>query len=458
MKYGAVITKGLQDFQILQRDESGYAKALLEGEVWHEKEGAYVLVRVVKENSGEELIKWTKTEKTSGNTWRIELSIPQGGLYRIETGVNFENEPTTEEWLINGDVRHFIGVGDLYVIAGQSNSAGYGRGVVEDEAQIGISIYKNNGKWSVASHPLNEKTDTIYRENTESSISGHSPYLQFAKILKKEINVPIGLIQSSLGGSPLTEWNPNEGGTLYRSMMRRIRDNYGKIKGVLWYQGCSDASQEDAITYFDRFNSMINAMRSELRNENLPIITAQLNKYPQHISDENDYYFCKIREIQRLCALKIKNCFIVPTLDLPLCDLIHNSPQGNMILGERMARSAIYNIYNRGFDYNPPMAYEANKTDDKELEIKFANVYKGFEIFNATPKQTAFSVYDDSGELKLMSYSFNESCIILTFDREIMGNAKVSLYDKKYSGGIVPVDLATYLPALAFFEMEVQYE
>ena len=73
------------------------------------------------------------------------------------------------------------------------------------------------------------------------------------------VSYPIGLVQASLGGSPLKAWSA-EDGYLYRSMIHIVRGLNG-IKGILWYQGCSDTSPEDSRTYEERFEKMVRDVR-----------------------------------------------------------------------------------------------------------------------------------------------------------------------------------------------------
>ena len=108
---------------------------------------------------------------------------------------------------------------------------------------------------------MNESTNTLHEENRENANPGHSPYLSFARQLKRELGYPIGLLQASLGGSPLSAWNPEEDGVLYRNMMNII--NSQGIEGILWYQGCSDAQEELCDTYLNRFKSMFLHIRKD---------------------------------------------------------------------------------------------------------------------------------------------------------------------------------------------------
>lgn len=84
------------------------------------------------------------------------------------------------------------------MIAGQSNAAGYGRGEITDGPELGVHILRNEEKWDIASHPLNDTRNNNY-PNLEGGDPGHSPFLVFGKALKKTLNHPVGLIQNRSG-------------------------------------------------------------------------------------------------------------------------------------------------------------------------------------------------------------------------------------------------------------------
>ena len=48
---------------------------------------------------------------------------------------------------------------------------------------------------------MNDSTHTVHPENRDGANTGQSPYLSFAKYLKRIFGYPIGLVQAALGGS-----------------------------------------------------------------------------------------------------------------------------------------------------------------------------------------------------------------------------------------------------------------
>ena len=150
--------------------------------------GGLVQVRLVREDDGVAVLDWENAQEQEDRTWSHSIErVPTGGLYRIESRLVLDEAPA--EWGAHGDVIHHIGVGDLWIIAGQSNAAGYGRGPVDDPSRLGVHILKNNERWDIAAHPLNDPTGSTHA-NTEIANPGHSPYLAFAKHLQRESGLP----------------------------------------------------------------------------------------------------------------------------------------------------------------------------------------------------------------------------------------------------------------------------
>lgn len=361
------------------------------------------------------------------------------------------------EWAARGDMIHHLGVGDIYVITGQSNSAGYGKDPVYDPPEIGIHIYKNSGKWDLASHPLNESTATIHEENREGGNPGHSPYLHFAKILKRELGYPIGLLQASLGGSPLSAWNPEEDGVLYRSMMQLIKSQCSKIKGILWYQGCSDAAQEQCSTYLRRFETMVKHLREDIEDMELPVFTAQLNRFVAKSEGNIDIYWGMVKEAQRQAAKSIPRVYIVPAIDCTLSDLIHNTSASNMVLGERLAKQALTEVYGRKYISRAPDINHAKLIDPDTVELSFENVTQRLYMFEVDVKELPFTIIDEDGTVGFSDYKIKaKDTIIIKLDRELTGKSFVHGGFEHNPKFLVPIDIDGHLPMLAFYGVEIE--
>lgn len=378
---GIMIDQGSADWQVYQQGPNGTADIAVSGR-WGPYEGKKavgVYVRIVTEGTNVPVashLDWHPGRLRRDGTWSAVLpKVPAGGLYRLETALHLDDEDRTE-WAGRGDTRHFLGVGDLWIIAGQSNSAGFGKGPWIDPPQLGVHIFNNAMRWALASQPLNESTDTAHPENREYANSGHSPWLWWAKLVQAQVHHPIGLIQVSLGGSPLCVWDPNEKEhPLFDIMVRSVRSAGGKVRGVLWYQGCSDTSPSAAKTYLRRFARAVRGWRKAMDNRKLAVLTVQINRVGMPADKDSQRGWTMLRETQRQAAKTIPDVTVSPTLDLTLSDVIHTTPEGNAVLAQRVAMAALATVYGRDVDYKAPEPTAAALVaSGKVIAIEFENV------------------------------------------------------------------------------------
>lgn len=453
------ITKGASDWRLFQQTD-GYADIELEG-VSIISGDAKTWLRVVNEEDRSTVVDWTVAEHTGRtadedgtplNCFRITLRVPAGGLYRIDSAV--WDSLNSIEWSYQGNRIYHIGVGDLFVITGQSNSAGYGRTPVADMPELGVHLCRNSEVWTLAAHPLNDPENTKHPVNREPA-SDQSPYISFGKMMKKALGYPIGLIQESLGGSPISRWNTRVKGDLYSSMVesvRRVTDGKMKVAGILWYQGCSDTNEADAPVYYERFRQMVSDMRADFRDPALPVYTVQINK----VLDSDNPYWATIRETQRRAANEMRNVFVVPSLDLALNDGIHNSSASNIVLGERLARVALEGYYGKKvYGFAPDI--RSAVCDKDTLSLKFDHVHHYLQILGVRAKECDFTVEDEAGTVDLLWYSGLDNVITLKLSRELTGKAYVSFAKKCNLRSAPPYDVGSGLPVLGFDRKEIEH-
>lgn len=455
---GVFIEKGPQNFEIIQRNCDGHADIALSGK-WigtADTNDAAVYVRLLMEDSGQEVISYTKCEM-SGSEWSVLLqNIPAGGLYKIETGLQLNGNPRLD-WNLAGEMRHFIGIGDVYVIAGQSNSAGYGKGIAEDAPELGVHALKYDGCWTVASHPLGDCTNAVHHASLEDSNHGNSPYIRFAKILSNQLHIPIGLVPAALGGSPLSSWNLEEDGYLYRNMQEITANLLNGYKGVLWYQGCGDTDfQETAESYGERFQKMVDRWRSDCQKPELIFLTCQLNRYRAGADRESNRRWGMVREAQRQAARNISNCFVVPTVDIPMSDAIHNSAAGNIMLGERLAWLALSEVYHAVPPFTAASLRKAYKKGCDSIGLEFDGLCGMLDGFTDDMKKLDIVISDENGTNGIKGCYFGINDIFIQLERELVGRCVITCGSGKDIERIIPIDCGTFMPILCFFEVEVE--
>lgn len=114
---------------------------------------------------------------------RCNVRHSAGGPYRIDTGLETKSTTPDLTWVYRGDCVLHIGVGNLFIIAGQSNSAGYSRDFCLDPPSMDVHLYRNRSQWDIASHPMNENT------YAETCAMKKWEYQEFHPILHLEKNM-----------------------------------------------------------------------------------------------------------------------------------------------------------------------------------------------------------------------------------------------------------------------------
>src|SRR5262249_31827368 len=138
--------------------------------------------------------------------------------------------------------------------------------------------------------------------------------LPFAAELVEATGVPIGLIACAHGGTSTEEWSPakkEDGGkSLYGSMLRQINLAGGKVKGVLWYQGESDALGQGQAwkVYPKAFADFITAVRADTALHELPFFYVQIGRF---VSGADPRGWNAVQDAQRTTAERVPNTAVV---------------------------------------------------------------------------------------------------------------------------------------------------
>ena len=455
---GVILVSGASDWQIFQQDETGMAALTLSGRYVlkpDQKMGKVVVqVRLVREDGYEAVtasLDWQAATTRPDGTWSATLrDVPRGGLYRLETCLTLDDGPI--EWAIRGDMAHHLGVGDIWVITGQSNAAGYGKTPVEDGPELGIHAFTADGRWKLATHPLGDSTDTRYPPNRENANASHSPWMAFARRLKQALGYPVGLIPASLGGSPVSAWDRQSDGVLFNNMLGYLADAGTGIKGAVWYQGESDTGENERAVYKQRFAGFVEDLRREMRSPVLPVITVQLNRYvgedldkPVHANWES------MREIQRQLSHELENVYLVSIFEAGLSDGIHNDSLGNLRIAQRVAAAALGAVYGHPIAWRHPECVAARHIAPDAVELEFRNIDGRLHYESRIGREFPFAVRDSQGEVPVAGYVLPEKDRFrITLGRPLAGPATVTGAPTANPPACVPFDIPGYRSMLGF--------
>ena len=453
-------------WQIFQQDATGKARVELSGtctrvrqsfelplEFTEIRQGAVtVKARIALESSGESVCPWTEYEVEEDSRWHVAFDVPAGGLYRVETYMEYEGWDGLSS--TRGDMVHNIGVGDVFVAAGQSNAAGRAKDPIEDGPELGVHLLRPSGRWDLATHPLGETTGSIHTGNFENHNPGHTPWLHFAKLLKRELGYPIGIVMTAYGGAPLRWWDMEDNGALYRNMLELLEADGLRPRGMVWYQGEAEGYENAAGTYLERFARFVRRLREDLGRPDLPVLTAQLNRCMTPCDTDLDRQWGMVRQAQREAARRLENVWVVPAIDLPLYDFIHNSSQGNLVLGERMARCALAEIYGKKLEWRAPEVERAVRLAPDRVQLRFQRVYNWLNPFDVAPALLPFEAEDGEGLVRPSAYQTQRDAMELTFPRPLGEGAVVHGAWRCDPGPCIPCDCMR-MPMLAFYGLPI---
>ncbi len=449
MFYGSTITHGVDSWQVFQR-VNGSAQVRVGG-LWRLEDGAAragvrsakPALRLVREEDGLCVFDWTHAQTITDERWEASFEMPEGGLYRLETCLDAVSAKSGEHWRFHGDMRMHLGCGDVFLIAGQSNAAGYGRGIAWDAPDVRVHVKRNSGLWDMAAHPLNDATDAADCPNAPMGQAGTSPFLSFGRRHADAAGCPVGLIPAAQGGSPMRQWDPERDGSLYRNMISKLRA-LGRAAAVLWYQGCTDASNGDAGIYFESFERLVKATRREAGFD-IPFYTFQLAGF---LGKGEAAGWNAVRQAQRRAAREIPGVYILSAAGSDMADNIHISPASNVRLGEQLSF-----VMDRG--YRAPDLSSAKLRGGK-IELKYENV-RG-ELTLRDPLARGFAVKDEAGPVDVAEISACADTLTLTPTRELRGQAFVS-GGCSLAPDVYPLlDSGTGLCALSFCDEPVSIE
>ena len=237
------------DYQVVQRSRSGQGVVRVVGTLSEDApEGAVVETRFV---DGDREGDWQPLEQSArGRSIAGGVTGPAGGWWRLDVRVSHDGR----EWA-SGSVAH-VGIGEVFVVAGQSNSANHG-----EERQVTETrrVASFDGKaWRLADDP---------QPGASGSMGSFMPPLGDA--LVRRLDVPVGFVACGIGATSVREWLPKGGtfpdpptiesrverlpsggwaskGAAYDQFVARMKSLGPEgFRAVLWHQGESDANQRD---------------------------------------------------------------------------------------------------------------------------------------------------------------------------------------------------------------------
>jgi len=368
--------------------------------------------------------------KETGGKWLVMLDPANaGGPFNME--IKFEHE---EETMRLKDIY----IGDVWLCSGQSN--------MEMQMDQLHSVYAS--QWdSLQEKPFNIRHFKVPRQwdfsgshdevqggswqcaskETLGEFSGVAWF--FGRFMHEKYSIPIGLINSTWGGTPVEAWmsadaladfpekiicgrqyidpikqNENTGNEeffierqpmgVYNAMLAPVLKF--PLKGVIWYQG--ESNDNNPNDYAQLFKLMIQDWRKKNNNENLPFLFVQLPIWKEPSKNDEKSSWALIRKAQS-SALSLTATGMAAALDLGQGDDLH--PVNKKDVGYRLFLAADKTVFGSVNSSAGPMLVK-NVLKNNEITLYFDNCANGLTVCSCTDCKDAFvSVICDEGHVRL---------------------------------------------------------
>jgi len=353
----------------------------------------------------------------------------------------------------NSIVLNDILVGDVWIASGQSNMEFPLSAVANTQAEIAAAQYPKIRLILVKHKPADYPVENIESQGwaacTPQTAAGFSAVAYFfARNLEQKLGVPIGLIESSWGGTPAESWTSLHGLSAdaslmpvfaaraktvaaesttvlelqkeereYQQAIARAQaegkplpspswhpdfDAWGPaalyngmiapltgfaIRGVIWYQGESNSGPDRAPLYAPLFQTMIRDWRSAWGEGDFPFLFVQIANW----KSEAEEVWPVVRDAQRK-ALALKNTGMAVTIDIGDPDDIH--PKNKQDVGLRLALAARAIAFGEAVEWSGPLLRQVTQ-EDHALRVWFDHAnglmakgaaLNGFEVASSDGK------------------------------------------------------------------------
>lgn len=332
-------------------------------------------------DSQNKLVKQAKTVTNKKGCWRVRFSPMKPSLENHT--IQFTCNSKGGDLCLHQELKNIL-FGDVWLCVGQSNMAmNYhevpnalsnpytlkNSHIIENYSSANIRLIKLQSPLDKKNNRIEAPIESWCNCKPEYSKNFSSLAFFFGKKLQENLgNTPIGLIDASESGSMIEQWMSMSTynqivarhnlkkiaypviSNCFNTMISHIKSL--SIKGIVWYQGCSNTYSDDAVNYYP---ILLKGLISEWRKifnpyifkKTIPFYIVQLSTSGKRENAlNNECYFAQQRWNQTLVSESIKNSGIVVTLDLgDSGDIADVHPINKYDVADRLANMVLSKTY-----------------------------------------------------------------------------------------------------------------
>ncbi|GAA3615014.1 sialate O-acetylesterase [Flavivirga amylovorans] len=345
------------------------------------------LVTITADNKG----KWITSLKTTNSKEPQTINLKSN-----VSNITLENVVFGEVWLCSGQSNMNFG------LVGNP-----GQPVYRSVQTIANSRNKNLRLFTVNKNPSLEPTKKLHAKNEGWTYANPNTVPEFSAVayffgsqLQNILDVPVGMIHSSWGASPIQAWMsmevltkhqkldfsnyekyPNKTNTvLFNGMINPITSY--TIKGALWYQG--EANRSEPQHYAKLMSMMVKEWREKWNIGDFPFYYVQIAPFSSYgaINEYSNYKNAAfLREAQLKAMDIIPNTFMACTMDIGSKTSIH--PPRKKEVADRLLNIALHKTYSyKTIDFSGPI-FSSMEAKDNGLLLKFKYAENGLYAYES---------------------------------------------------------------------------
>jgi sialate O-acetylesterase len=332
-------------------------------------------------------------------------------------------------------------VGELWVASGQSNMEWHVKLSRDPQKEIAAAHHPQIRLFHVPHRIIETPQDDVnakWLPCTPENIPNFSAVAYyFGRHLQRDLKVPVGLIEAARGGTPAEAWMRSEDlhsvpelqyyihrwtryvaeypeasrkyaadlsrweaagkdpatrprapqgpgsahapSVLYNGMIAPVTPM--TIRGVIWYQGETNASRSEGYLYRTLFPALIEGWRAQWGQGRLPFLFVQLANY-EGMGTEAGTHWAEVREAQLLTANRLRDTAMAVTTDVG--DAVNIHPKNKQSVGDRLALAARSMVYGEAVTSSGPV-YRRVTSEPQALRVWFDSLGGGLSSRDRAP-------------------------------------------------------------------------